>query len=61
MESYQRETPDWRILIGLDALFKAEGEDWTWAGTTTLPPAMTALPSVYHVVAAMPWSCANSI
>lgn len=39
MESYQRETPDWQILLDLDALAKAEGEDWTWAGATTLPPA----------------------
>ncbi|HYD06650.1 MAG TPA: prolyl oligopeptidase family serine peptidase, partial [Reyranella sp.] len=38
-ESYRREQPDWEILIDLDALAKAEGEDWIWGGATTRPPA----------------------
>jgi len=29
--------PDWEILIDLDALAAAEGEDWIWAGATMRP------------------------
>lgn len=39
MNSYRSENPDWEILLDLDALAKAEGEDWIWAGAATLPPA----------------------
>ena len=61
MESYQRETPDWRILLVSTRSRKPKAKTGPGLVLTTLPPAMTALPSVYHVVAAMPWSCANSI
>ncbi|RKK05088.1 S9 family peptidase [Pseudoroseomonas wenyumeiae] len=37
-ESYRSETPDWELLLDLDALAAAEGEDWIWKGATTLPP-----------------------
>ncbi|HEY8613721.1 MAG TPA: S9 family peptidase, partial [Roseomonas sp.] len=37
LESYRRPTPDWEVLLDLDALARAEGEDWVWQGATTLP------------------------
>ena len=30
-------TPDWEVLIDLDALAIAEGEDWIWGGAGTRP------------------------
>ncbi len=30
---------DWDILLDLDALAAADGEDWAWRGAATLPPA----------------------
>jgi len=38
MASYRTPTPEWEVLIDLDALAKAEGEDWVWSSATTLPP-----------------------
>lgn len=37
LESYGTEQPDWEVLLDLDALARAEGEDWIWAGAATLP------------------------
>jgi prolyl oligopeptidase len=37
LESYRGAAPDWEVLFDLDALATAEGEDWIWAGATTLP------------------------
>ncbi|MGU3337319.1 prolyl oligopeptidase family serine peptidase [Methylobacterium mesophilicum] len=34
--SFRTETPDWDILLDLDALAVAEGEDWVWAGSSIL-------------------------
>ena len=36
---YRSDAPDWEILLDLDALAAAEGEDWVFQGATTLPPA----------------------
>ncbi|WP_426959664.1 prolyl oligopeptidase family serine peptidase [Muricoccus radiodurans] len=38
LESYRATDPDWEVLLDLDALARAEGEDWVWQGATTLPP-----------------------
>ncbi len=38
MEGYRQPDPDWDILLDLDALAAAEGEDWVWSGAATLPP-----------------------
>ncbi len=38
LESYRTASPDWDILLDLDALAAAEHEDWIWQGATTLPP-----------------------
>jgi prolyl oligopeptidase len=39
LASYRTTTPDWELMLDLDALAKAEGEDWVWGGCLTLPPA----------------------
>ena len=39
LASYRTPAPEWEIMLDIDALAKAEGEDWVWAGCTTLPPA----------------------
>src|SRR5262245_19349528 len=38
LESYRTAQPAWDTIIDLDALAKAEGEDWVWSGATTLAP-----------------------
>ena len=38
-ESFRTDAPDWDVLLDLDALAAAEGEDWVWGGADTLPPA----------------------
>ena len=38
LASYREAEPNWEALLDLDALAKAEGEDWIWAGAATLPP-----------------------
>ncbi len=35
--AYRDGEPDWEILLDLDALGAAEGEDWVWAGATMRP------------------------
>ena len=37
-ESFRSDAPHWDILIDLDALATAEGEDWIWGGAGTRPP-----------------------
>jgi prolyl oligopeptidase len=39
LTSYRTAAPDWDVLLDLDALAAAEGEDWIWQGAATLPPA----------------------
>jgi prolyl oligopeptidase len=39
LAAYKSGDPAWDVLLDLDALAKAEGEDWIWAGATTLGPA----------------------
>jgi prolyl oligopeptidase len=36
--SYRTPAPEWEVLLDLDALAAAEGEDWVWQGAATLPP-----------------------
>jgi prolyl oligopeptidase len=38
MASYRTPAPGWEVMLDIDALAKAEGEDWVWRGCTTLPP-----------------------
>jgi prolyl oligopeptidase len=39
LESFRSDVPIWDVLIDLDALAAAEGEDWVWRGAVTLPAA----------------------
>jgi len=39
LAEYRRAEPAWETVIDLDALAKAEGENWVWAGATALGPA----------------------
>ena len=38
LESFRRDTPDWDVVIDVDALATKEGEDWVWRGGVSLPP-----------------------
>ncbi|MGO2536730.1 MAG: S9 family peptidase, partial [Brachybacterium tyrofermentans] len=38
LESYRTDAPDWEILLDVDALNEAEGEDWVWHGASLLRP-----------------------
>ena len=37
LESYRLDQPTWDVLLDVDALAKAEGEDWVWGGAVTRP------------------------
>ena len=37
-EQYRLDEPGWDVLLDLDALNAAEGENWTWGGVTVLRP-----------------------
>ncbi len=39
LASYRTPAPAWETMLDIDALAKAEGEDWVWRGCNTLPPA----------------------
>jgi prolyl oligopeptidase len=39
MDEFRRSAPRWTHLLDLDALGKAEGENWVWAGATVYGPA----------------------
>jgi len=38
MESFRTGAPAWRVLLDVDALCAAEGQDWTWQGASTFAP-----------------------
>ncbi len=38
LAEYRRAEPAWDVLLDLDALAAAEGENWTWGGTVALGP-----------------------
>lgn len=39
LESYRTESPEWDVLLDVDALNDTEGEDWVWHGAQLLRPA----------------------
>ncbi len=39
LDDYRNAAPAWEVLLDLDALAAAEGEDWVWAGAGVLPGA----------------------
>ena len=38
LDEYRKPKPQWEVLIDLDALNKAEGENWVWHGASCLRP-----------------------
>ncbi|MFG2292120.1 prolyl oligopeptidase family protein [Streptomyces sp. NPDC048603] len=38
LAQYDRQDPDWEVLLDVDALAAEEGEDWVWAGADVLFP-----------------------
>jgi prolyl oligopeptidase len=38
LENYRTPNPDWEIILDVDALARAENEDWVWSGASALPP-----------------------
>jgi prolyl oligopeptidase len=38
LQEYRREKPNWELLLDLDVLAEAEGENWVWQGATVLRP-----------------------
>jgi prolyl oligopeptidase len=38
-DQYRLDRPDWDVLLDVDALNAAEGENWTWGGVTVLRPS----------------------
>ncbi len=38
LDDYISGNPDWEIILDLDALAEAEGEDWVWKGASCLRP-----------------------
>ncbi|MBM3523535.1 MAG: S9 family peptidase [Alphaproteobacteria bacterium] len=38
LASFRTDAPDWDVVLDLDALAAAEGEDWIWQGASTLAP-----------------------
>ncbi|HEX5580630.1 MAG TPA: hypothetical protein VFX39_03570, partial [Gemmatimonadaceae bacterium] len=38
LDEYRKANPAWETVIDLDALGRAEGENWVWHGASCLPP-----------------------
>jgi prolyl oligopeptidase len=38
LEEYHKAKPDWEVVLDLDALGKAENENWVWTGASVLKP-----------------------
>jgi prolyl oligopeptidase len=38
LESYRGPAPDWELVLDVDALAEAEGENWVWQGSAVLRP-----------------------
>jgi prolyl oligopeptidase len=41
LDSYQTESPEWDVIIDVDELAKADGENWVWAGANVIDPEYT--------------------
>ena len=49
LDSYRLDEPEWEVVLDLDALNGAEGEDWVWHGASILRPDRTrALVALSH-------------
>ncbi|MBB3664340.1 prolyl oligopeptidase [Prauserella sediminis] len=40
LDEYRTAEPEWDVLIDVDALAEAEGENWVWQGATVLRPSL---------------------
>ncbi len=38
LDEYMKDKPSWEIVLDLDKLAEAEGENWVWKGSNCLPP-----------------------
>jgi len=38
LDEYRRDSPEWELLLDVDALAEAEGENWVWQGSRVLRP-----------------------
>ena len=38
LEEFRKDAPVWEVLLDIDALASAEGEDWVWKMSVALPP-----------------------
>ncbi len=41
LDSYRTDSPEWDVLIDVDALGRADDEKWVWAGATVIEPEFT--------------------
>lgn len=41
LESYRTDNPDWDVILDVDELARAEGENWVWAGADVIEPDHT--------------------
>ena len=41
LESYRTDTPEWDVLIDVDDLAAADGENWVWTGAEVIEPDLT--------------------
>ena len=41
LDEYRTDDPDWDVLIDLDELAAADGENWVWAGADVIEPDLT--------------------
>ncbi len=41
LTSYRTDSPEWDVLIDVDALADADGENWVWAGAEVIEPELT--------------------
>jgi prolyl oligopeptidase len=41
LDAYRSDSPDWDVLVDLDALAEADGEKWVWAGADVIEPDHT--------------------
>jgi prolyl oligopeptidase len=41
LASYRADSPEWDVLIDVDALAAADGENWVWAGAEVIEPDLT--------------------
>lgn len=41
LDSYRTDSPDWDVIIDVDVLAEADGENWVWAGAEVIEPDYT--------------------